>query len=343
MNEELIFDADSIAYKAAAANEEKSITTEHIEKGVIESWANRTAFRDYIKDTTHTEDMYIIKDVQEPRHSSYGKSLIRDMIKGYHTRTGVSKGTIYIGGEDNFRDLIPLPMTYVATVGKWAGKSKIGGAYKENREDSIRPLQLKELRNYMIKELGAIVVNGREVDDMSSIRAYKGFKEDKKIIQVTEDKDALQCSGWLFNPQKMMKPVLIKGFGELHKEGKGIKGTGRLWLYYQALYGDSVDNYHGCDLWKIEQDKAGKSVTFGEVAAFNVLKDAKSDKEALTAVYNQYKAWYPEPVVYTDHTGLIQKKDALEIMQMYFDCAHMQRWEGDRIDVAAMLEKLGVM
>lgn len=339
----LICDADSIAYKAAAANEDKSIKTEHIEKGVIESWANRTAFRDYIKDTTHTEDMYIITDIQEPRHISYGKSLIRDMIKGYHTRTGVSKGEIYIGGEDNFRELIPLPMTHVATCGKWAGKSKLGGKYKENREDTIRPVQLKELRQWMISELGAKVVNGQEVDDMSSIRAYDGFKSDTRIIQVTEDKDALQCSGWLFNPQKMVKPELIKGFGGLTKNPKGIKGTGRMWLYYQALYGDSVDNYHGCDLWKIANDKAGKSVTFGETAAYNVLKDCTNDKEALQAVYNQYLAWYPEPVTYMDHTGLIQTKSCIEIMQMYFDCAHMRRWENDRIDVQAMLEKLGVI
>jgi hypothetical protein len=339
----LIFDADSIAYKAAAANEDKSITSEHIEKGVVESWPNRTAFRAYIAETTHTEDMYIIKDVQEPRHSSYGKTLIRDMIKGYHTRTGVNKGEIYIGGSDNFRDSIPLPMTWVATCGKWAGKSRLGGKYKENREDNIRPVQLKELRNFMVKELGAIVVDYQEVDDMSSIRAFEGFKADTgRVIQVTEDKDALQCSGWLFNPAKMIKPVLVKGFGELHKDGKGVKGTGRLWLYYQALYGDSVDNYHGCDLWKIAQDKAGKSVTFGEVAAYNLLKDSTNDKEALTALYNQYRSWYPEPVTYMAHDGILHTKDAVEIMQMYFDCAHMRRWEDDRIDVAAMLAKVGV-
>lgn len=344
MSEEvLVFDADSIAYKAAAANEEKSISTQHIEKGVIERWSNRTEFRAYIKETNHTEDMYTIIDVQEPKHVSYGKNLIRDMIKGYHNRTGVSKGEIYIGGEGNFRDLIPLPMTHVATSGKWAGKSKLGGAYKENREDTIRPLQLKELRSWMINELGAVVVNGQEVDDKQSTRSYEGHTSKTKIITVTEDKDALACSGWLWNPAKMIKPVYIHGFGELHKEGKGIKGTGRLWLYYQALYGDSVDNYHGCDLWKIQQDKAGKSVTFGEVAAYNILKDCVNDKEALQAVYNQYKSWYPEPVVYTDHTGLIQKKDALEIMQMYFDCAHMRRWEGDRINVEELLHKMGVI
>ena len=339
----LVFDADSIAYKAAAANETKTITTQHIEKGIIEHWDNRTAFRAFLKDTSHTEDMYTITDVQEARHSSYGKSLIREMIKGYQTRLGISNNEIYIGGVDNFRDKIPLPMTHIATCGKWAGQSKLGGKYKENRDGNIRPIQLKELRAYMIGELGAIIVNDQEVDDMSSIRAYDGHLSKTRIIQVTEDKDALQCTGWLFNPQKMTKPVYIKGFGELHKEGKGIKGTGRLWLYYQALYGDSVDNYHGCDLWKIQQDKAGKSVTFGEVAAFNILRDAKNDKEAVTAVYNQYKEWYPEPVVYMDHMGQMQQKDAVEIMQMYFDAAHMRRWENDRINVEELLHKLGVI
>ncbi|WKV20492.1 putative exonuclease [Pseudomonas phage 16Q] len=339
----LVFDADSIAYKAAAANETKTICTQHIEKGVIEHWDNRTAFRAFLKDTPHTEDMYTITDFQEARHSSYGKSLIREMIKGHQTRLGVSNNEIYIGGVDNFRDRIPLPMTHIATVGKWAGQSKLGGKYKENRDGNIRPLQLKELRAYMIGELKAIVVNGQEVDDVGSIRAYDGHLSKTRIIQVTEDKDALQCTGWLFNPQKMTKPVYIKGFGELHKEGKGIKGTGRLWLYYQTLYGDSVDNYHGCDLWKIQQDKAGKSVTFGEVAAYNILKDCKNDKEAVKALYSQYLSWYPEPVVYMDHTGQMQQKDAVEIMQMYFDAAHMRRWKDDRIIVEDLLDKLGVI
>ena len=343
MTDALIFDADSIAYKAAAANEDRTISTQHIEKGVTEHWDNRTAFREFLKGTSHTEDMYTITDVQEPRHSSYGKSLIREMLKGYKTRLGISNNEIYIGGSDNFRDLIPLPMTHVATCGKWAGKSKLGGAYKENRDDTIRPIQLKELRSYLIGELSATVINGMEVDDKQSMRSYEGHLSKTKIITVTEDKDALGCSGWLFNPAKMIKPIYIHGFGELHKEGKGVKGTGRKWLYFQALYGDSVDNYHGCDLWKIEQDKLGKSVTFGEMAAYKILEAATNDKEALTALYNQYLSWYPERVVYMDHTGLMQDKDAVEIMQMYFDCAHMKRWEDDRIDVRALLDKLGVL
>lgn len=339
----LVFDADSIAYEAACVNQDKSIKTQHIEKDIIESWPNRTAFRAYIENTNHTEDMYTITDIQEPKHLSYGKSLIRDMIKGVNTRLGISKHEIYIGGVDNFREKIPLPMTHVATCGKWAGKSKLGGAYKENREDTLRPVQLKQLRDFVTDELKAGVVNGMEVDDKQSMRSYEGHLSKTKIITVTKDKDALGCSGWLYNPAKMTKPVYIHGFGELHREGKGFKGTGRKWLYFQALYGDSVDNYHGCDLWKIEQDKLGKSVTFGEAAAFKVLENATNDKEAMTALYNQYKSWYPDRVIYMDHTGQMQNMDAVQIMQLYFDCAHMRRWEDDRIDVAALLEKLGVI
>lgn len=340
----LVFDADSIAYKAAAANETRTIKSIHIEKGVPEFWDNRTAFKAYLAGTDHTIDMYEIVDVQEPRHSSYGKSLIREMIKGYHNRSGVHKGEIYIGGKDNFRDLIPLPMEHIVTVGKFAGTATLGGRYKGKRDDTIRPVQLKELRNFMIEELGAIVINGMEVDDKGSMRAYEGFKaKGERIIQVTEDKDALQCSGWLWNPAKMAKPIYISGFGELHPEGKGVKGTGRLWLYYQALYGDAVDCYHGVSLAKIAADKAGKALTFGEQAAYKLLKDCTNDKEALQVVYDQYKTWYPEPVTYMAHDGLMYTKSAVEIMQMYFDCAFMRRWEDDRIDVPALLDKVGVI
>jgi hypothetical protein len=344
VSDELIFDADSIAYKAAAANETRTIKTIHIETRVPEFWDNRTAFKAYLKTTDHTPDMYEIVDVQDARHSSYGESLIREMLKGYKNRTGIHNGTIYIGGSDNFRDLIPLPMEHIVTVGKFAGTATLGGKYKGKREDTIRPLQLKQLRAYMINELGAIVVNGMEVDDMGSIRAYAGWKANKgRIIQVTEDKDALQCSGWLLNPAKMSQPILIQGFGELHPEGKGIKGTGRLWLYFQSLYGDAVDCYHGSSLAKIAADKRGEAMQFGEQAAYKLLKDCTNDKEALAAVYKQYLAWYPEPVTYMAHDGVMYTKSALQIMQMYVDCAFMRRWEDDRIDVEAMLTKLGVI
>lgn len=325
MNDDvLILDADSIAYKAAAANETKSIKTIHKNNGTVEYWDNRTAFRKELQNNRpDPEEMYIIEDVQDPRHISYAKSLVNEMIKGYCVKTGISNYEIYISGDNNFRDFIPLPLKY-----------------KGKREDTIRPVQLKELRQWMIDELGAIVVHDMEVDDMSSIRAYEGVKNKQKVVQVTVDKDARQCTGWLFNPDKDVKPIVIDGFGELHREAKGVKGSGRMWLYFQSLYGDATDCYHGSTLWKL-QDPSRK---FGEVAAFNLLKDAKSDKEAWEILYKQYLAWYPTPQTYiAEYDGKQYTKDAVDIMQMYVDAAHMKRWKEDKIDVRGVLTKLGII
>ena len=349
-NDALICDADSIAYKAAAANERRRIRTVHQDTGIPETWDHRTAFRQYLSTTNHTEDMYTIEDIQEPKHLSYGENLIRDMLKGYSMRTGISRREIYISGDDNFRDLIPLPEAYKPSeVNKKKGTDPVwAGAYKGKREGNIRPVQLKELRDFMQRELGAKPVHGQEVDDMSSIRAYSGFKGEGKIVQVTSDKDALQCSGWLFNPDKDKAPRFIQGFGELHREIKkgkeaDVKGTGRLWLYFQVLYGDDVDCYHAADLWKIEEDRQGRKAQFGEVAAYNLLKDCTNDREALRTLAAQFEEWYPEPVLYKDCFGQTQLKDYIEIMQVYFDCAHMRRWSGDRINVQEMLAKMGVL
>jgi hypothetical protein len=144
----------------------------------------------------------------------------------------------------------------------------------------------------------------------------------------------------LFNPDKHIKPVSITGFGELHREGKGVKGTGRAWLYFQILYGDSTDCYHGSELWKMQEPKR----QFGEVAAYNILKDAQNDKEAWELLYNQYKTWYPSPITYTaEFDGKEYTKDAVDIMQLYADCAFMLRWKGDRLDCRGVLTKLGVI
>lgn len=341
-DEVLILDADSIAYKAAAANEAKSVQITHKETKEVWTFDNRTTWRATLTPEDNEED-YIVEDQQDPRHITYAQTLVRDMIKGYKSKAKVQNAEIYISGDGNFRDEIPLPAAHVAMSGKYAGKSVYGGRYKSNRDDTIRPVQLKALRQWMINELGAIPVNGMEVDDMSSIRAYTGAKEKRKVVQVTEDKDALGCTGWLYNPAKDTEPRYISGFGELHRDKKGVKGTGRLWFYYQTLYGDAVDGYHGVDLAKIIADKQGWSLQFGEVAAYKLLVDCKDDRQALKAVYDVYKSWYPEPVTYTAHDGKEYTKDACDIMQMYVDCAHMRRWEDDRIDCRAMLTKVGVL
>lgn len=337
-----VLDADSIAYKAAAANEVKSIKSKHITTGVIEEWKNRTEFKTYLATTDHTIDMYEITDHAEPKHLSYAKSTVNGMITTAQNAMRANTLEIYISGKDNFRDFILLPQAYVQQN---ATLSTIGGRYKSNRDGTARPVLLGELRQWMIDELGAIVVDGMEVDDMSSIRAYTGAKDGIKIVQYSEDKDAEQCHGWLMNGAKDKEPRFVAGLGTLYQDEKGkVRGHGRMFLYYQMLNGDRVDGYRPVDILDINTQKSGgKKVQFGEVSAYNVLKICKSDRECWQAIYDTYKAWYPEPARYTAYNEISYTKDAVEIMQLYTDCAFMRRWDNDRIDCKGVLTKYGII
>jgi hypothetical protein len=344
MTEEVIgiLDADSIAYKAAAANEVKSIKSRHITKGVIEEWKNRTEFKKYLATTDHTVDMYEITDHAAPKHISYAKSTVTSMIQKAQNEMRANRLEIYISGKDNFRDFILLPQVYVQQN---ATLSTIGGRYKSNRDGTARPELLAPLRQWMIDELGAVVVDLMEVDDMSSIRAYDGAKSGQKIIQYTSDKDAGQCHGWLHNPDKDSAPRFITGLGSIYKDEKGkVRGDGRMFLYYQILAGDKVDGYRPVDILDIKTQKAGGGkVQYGDIAALNTLKDCKTDKECWQAIYNQYLTWYPAPLRYTACNDIDYDADALSIMQMYVDCAFMKRWADDRIIVKNVLTKLGIL
>lgn len=337
-----ILDADSIAYKAAAANEVKSIKSKHIEKGVIEEWKNRTEFKAYLKTTDHTIDMYEITDHAEPKHISYAKSTVNSMIQKSQNHMRANKLEIYISGENNFRDFILLPAPYVQQN---ATLSTIGGRYKSNRDGTARPELLGALRQWMIDDLGAIVVNGMEVDDMSAIRAYEGSKAGQKVIQYTGDKDACGCHGWLQNPDKDAEPKFVTGLGAIYKDEKSkVRGQGRMFLYYQILAGDKVDGYRPVDILDIKTQKAGGGkVQYGDIAALNTLSGCTTDKECWEAIYKQYLTWYPSKLRYTAYNEIDYDADALSIMQMYVDCAHMKRWADDRIIVKDVLTKLGIL
>jgi hypothetical protein len=174
---------------------------------------------------------------------------------------------------------------------------------------------------------------------------YEGWKltksgSDRKIVACTFDKDHKGCSSWMYDFRKdsdgkplMSKPELNQGFGELHETAKGVKGNGRLFLYFQWLAGDGADNYKPSKLSKKR---------FGDKSAYKLLDGLTTDKECLQAVVDQYKEWYPEPVEYTTWDGKEITKDWLELMQEYFLMCHMMRWEDDEPDVESMLTEMGV-
>lgn len=312
----LVIDGDIVAYRCAAANETRSIKAVHKITGQEVTAPHRTGFKEQVKGSFETTE-FEIEDVQTPQDIKFAYHGMKTTIESLCKTSDADEYEIYISGDGNFRLDLPLP-----------------DQYKSNREDGIRPLQLKQCKNWLIKNHGAERVNGMEADDMLARRCYEGVQQGIKVIQATIDKDAMSNVGWVYNWTKMTEPLEVKGLGELKlNEKKELSGVSRKWFYAQWVKGDATDGFKPCQL-------AGAK--FGDVGCFNLLNDCKTDKECVEAVFNQYKKWYPKPVTYTAWDGKEYTKDVIEIMDMYAACAHMKRYDDDVFSTASLLDALGI-
>lgn len=311
----VVIDGDLVAYRAAAANEKRSIIATHKSSGSKKKFNNRTEFKEYLSDKSFESVDFRIEDKQDVDDIRFALYSVKNTINSICEACGGSNYIVVVSGEDNFRKQIPLPTRY-----------------KSNREDMTHPLQLQDVKEYILKHHPSEIAVG-EADDKLAEYAYKGWKDGKKVIQTSIDKDALSNTGWLYDWTKMKEPIFINGLGELHEEIKKIKGTGRKWFYFQVCVGDTADCYKPSELC---------GVKYGERSAYKMLKDLETDKECWQALVDLYKSWYPEPVTYVAWDGVEYIKDWCEIMQMYVDCAHMRRFDGDRVIVKDVLNKLQV-
>jgi hypothetical protein len=127
------------------------------------------------------------------------------------------KSTIYLTGKGNFR-------------------FDLDANYKGNRGDAGKPRFYQEIRDYMVDELGAVMVEGQEADDALAIGAVQhghGI--------ATLDKDLDGCPGWHFNWVKDN----IYYVSEVEADR---------FFYTQMLTGDATDNIPG--LFKMVGKKA---------------------------------------------------------------------------------------
>lgn len=323
-------DGDLLAYRAAAANEKRFVIAVHNETLEEERFDTATKFKEWAAGSDFEVSDFTVTPGQEPNDLSHALRTIKTMIATITREAGCDSHHIVVSGKDNFRDSLPLP-----------------SKYKGTREGVARPTQLVECREYLINHQDAEVAVG-EADDLLVGYAYQGYKSGKRVVQCSIDKDAKHGPGWLYDWTTMSEPELIEGYGGLtctlketaRKTAKGlpvvekiIKGKGRAFLYFQMIFGDAVDAYKPCEIAKVK---------FGEVGAYELLKNATTDKEALEALVRQYKIWYKEPVTYQAWDGEMHTKDWLEIFQMYADCAWMRRWDGDRFDVKKVLDSLKI-
>jgi 5'-3' exonuclease len=214
--------------------------------------------------------------VNEP-HFAY--KTVKDMINNILLTVKCEDFRIFIGDskKSNFR----------YSVAKTA-------KYKDNRSKQKRPVLEKNIRNYLFKHWGSIIVKGIEVDDAL------GIEQDKvngSTIICSNDKDLAMIPGWHYDVDagktrtvndntytlKAYKKTNIyyvtdPGFLSLREANNGKKvltGAGLFWFCAQLLIGDKTDNIPG--LYKL-----------GNVGAYNILKNCSSYEQSLKVCYTEY-------------------------------------------------------
>jgi 5'-3' exonuclease len=145
-------------------------------------------------------------DVATQTLDNYLSEMVMDLSDHY------ASSIVYLTGKGNFRD-------EVATT----------QPYKGNRDNKRVPVHKNLLRDYMVSEWNAQVVDGIEADDAI---AMKATELDHKAIICSLDKDFKQVPCSMYDYTKKVLTAVKKD-------------DAMRWLYKQALMGDRVDNIAG--------------------------------------------------------------------------------------------------
>jgi len=317
-----IVDADSVAYRCAAASEKRTVLVKHLPTGQSKEFKTRTEFKALLKSKNklHKLEEYEFEDVQTPEAIENCLYSVKSNIGRIKERTQADTMIVLVGGKSTYRESLPLP-----------------SLYKGKRDGTIRPIHLKEAKDYLINFHKAEEINGIEADDETIIRAYQ-FKDMGFDVTIsTIDKDSLQAEDFKMYNYADDELFSVNGHSvEMITKGKGQKvvGSGVGFLAYQMLVGDGADCYNPTEL-------AG--IKYGDAPALKDLKDCKEPKDFLQVVLNKYKAWYKEPITYTAWDGTEHTKDYKGILDLYFKCAKMLRSSDDKNDSKEFLASYGVV
>lgn len=334
----LCFDYDPLLYMAGSIGETRSVRIVHRESGDEYEFPSRTAFWGHWKTkkagwlaefnkgrkTPRLPEEFDTFDVQVPEPIERCMHTIKRTIEACKEAVGAKSYYGYTGKGTVFRE-------DVSTVVK----------YKGNRDNALRPVHLDALKDYLVKSHAAKIITGIEADDACSIDSHEAWAkwaksngDEHKLVLAGVDKDYLQCNAHLLHPFELSAVDSYAGFGYLKDTGKaGIKGRGRLWLYQQVMNGDDADNYFA---------NSASTMKWGEKSAYNILKDARNDKEAFEALVKGYKTLYPQPKKITGWRGDEIEVDWLYMLQENMTLAFMLRKKDDKIDVKTTLDKLKV-
>lgn len=315
----VIWDSDSLAYRAAAATEARSVEVTHVPTNKTKIFKNRTECKEHLENIgkTFEPDVYKFRDIQEPEPIAHTIKSMKNIIEKTNGKLFADEYLMCIEGKGNFRASLPYP-----------------SHYKGNRT-GLRPLNLKEAKMHLYRHHPSYVAQGCEVDDAVIFKGYEYLKNGYNVILASQDKDAMSATGLsLYDFTNDAAEVLtVPDFGYLEDTGKKVKGVGFLWLCYQMVRGDTVDNLNPSEIARKR---------FGDKSAYALLKDAKNRQEALQLVQQQYKEWYGNGVKYVDCFGVERFVHYDFLLDLYFKGVKMMENENEIPCAYKFYEKHGI-
>ena len=193
-----------------------------------------------------------------------------------------------------------------------------GQGYKAQRGTTVPPIHKQMIRDYLVEEHRAQIVEGIEADDMLVIQGTK-YGRDATIATFDKDLHMSPCHIYDIRKKLLMPYEYGNELGGLTldiretpsgKVKKKLIGRGIAWLYAQMLLGDTVDNIAGVP-------------GCGDVGAYNLLKDLEIENDYFNIVGGKYLDTFGED--YQDRF--------LEIAQLLWmhtnkDRCIVKRWRG---------------
>ena len=335
-------DGDQIAFQSSAAVEIRSVEVVHKKSKRRMKFKNRTEFYGRSRNSVggwlgdlnakneavgkllfSKEDFEII-DIRDAPEISYALQAVKSKIHGITNHLHCNQYTTPVGTGETFRHKLILP-----------------AEYKGNR-DEVKPVHLKDCKEYLAVKHNGQWIENIEVDDHLTKLQYKGWKNYQRTGKITDivasiDKDSLHTSGFLFNfnksDGKLLHPEVIvidDSIGNIWNDGKkGIKAWGSYWMAYQLLIGDSTDNIQPYQKFDIK---------YGEKTFYKEVSDIRSQAELFSFVRDKYQTWFTNGVSFTAWNGEQVEISSDKWLETIFKLVYMHRVDNDPTTFHKMLD-----
>ena len=193
----LAIDGDSIVYKACYIAQKTVYDIIPLDKEALAD--DEEAYRPFLIKTFRLVKEYNawLKEIGkikadfcrvtrvEMQPLAYALQIVGSMLKEIIEAVGCEQVSIFIGGDNNFREDLAV----------------IRG-YKESRKKKEKPKYYEQCRDYMVKSWNAIKTHGQEADDAVTQLYTACCHDDEPCVIATIDKDLETVQGWKYNYDK---------------------------------------------------------------------------------------------------------------------------------------------